>query len=92
MLFNSWGYLLFLLVAVPLHWALGDARTRVWLLASASVLFYAMWRWEFTLLVVFSACVDFVAAGKIAASDRASTRKRWLLLSLTINLGLLAVF
>jgi D-alanyl-lipoteichoic acid acyltransferase DltB (MBOAT superfamily) len=91
-LFNSWGYLLFLLLAVPLHWALGTARSRVALLAAGSVLFYAMWRWEFTLLVIFSACVDYVAAGRIAATGDTGARKRWLLTSLSINLGLLAFF
>jgi D-alanyl-lipoteichoic acid acyltransferase DltB (MBOAT superfamily) len=92
MLFNSWGYLLFLLLVVPLHWWLGSQRLRLGLLVAASVGFYSMWRWEFSLLVLFSACVDYVAARRIAASDAPRIRRRWLLTSLGINLGLLIGF
>jgi D-alanyl-lipoteichoic acid acyltransferase DltB (MBOAT superfamily) len=92
MLFNSWGYLLFLLLVVPLHWSLGGPRLRLWLLVAASIGFYSMWRWEFSLLVLFSACVDYVAAGRIAASESPGIRRRWLAASLGVNLGLLVAF
>lgn len=92
MLFNSWGYLFFLVCCVALYWVLPSRRMRIALVAAASVLFYAMWRWEFSLLVIFSACVDFVVSKKIAATKTPITRKRWLYCSLSINLGLLIVF
>jgi D-alanyl-lipoteichoic acid acyltransferase DltB (MBOAT superfamily) len=92
MLFNSWGYLLFLLLVLPLYGWIGSPKLRLWLLVAASVGFYSMWRWEFSLLVLFSACVDFVAARRIAASGHPRRRRAWLLASLTINLGLLAAF
>ncbi len=91
MLFNSWGYILFLLVFVPLHWLLPH-RLRTGLLGATSVLFYSMWRWEFSLLVIFSACIDYLASRRIHRSDDARSRKRWLLLSLAVNLGLLVAF
>ncbi len=91
MLFNSWTYLLFLGLVVGLYWAL-PRRYRISLIVLASLGFYAMWRWEFCLLVVFSAVVDFVCSGRIAGSSTARNRKRWLLASLVINLGLLAFF
>ena len=91
MLFNSWGYLLFLLVAVPTHWLLPH-RYRTAALGFYSLLFYAMWRWEFALLMVFSACVDFMSAHRIQASDDERVRKAWLCVSLVINLGLLFAF
>jgi alginate O-acetyltransferase complex protein AlgI len=92
MLFNSWGYFLFLLLAVPMHWVLPHGRARVGFLAACSVLFYSMWRWEFSLLVVLSALVDFIASQRIAKSEETAVRRRWLALSLTINLGLLIAF
>lgn len=92
MLFNSWGYFLFLLVFVTAYWVLPRPRLRVALLAAASVLFYAMWRWEFALLVIFSAAVDFVVAQNISRHDDDRTRRRWLMVSLVINLGLLVFF
>lgn len=91
MLFNSWGYLLFLVLAVPTHWLLPH-RWRIGALAAYSVLFYSMWRWEFSLLVLFSACVDYWCSRRIHASDRPPVRRAWLLVSLIINLGLLVVF
>ncbi len=91
MLFNSWGYLIFLALAVPIFWHL-PLRWRPWVLASLSLFFYAMWRWDFCFLLIFSAAVDYLCAGRIHVSDRARTRRQWLLLSLVTNLGLLLFF
>jgi alginate O-acetyltransferase complex protein AlgI len=51
-----------------------------------------MWRWEFSLLVIFSASVDFVVGKQIYKSDRVGYRRFWLLISLIINIGLLTFF
>jgi len=91
-LFNSWGYLLFLCLAVPLHWLARGPRTRLWILGAFSLLFYGLWRWDFLLLIVFSAGVDFIASLRIAASEVPRVRRTWLTLSLVINLGLLVFF
>ncbi|HBP18660.1 MAG TPA: hypothetical protein DEA08_12850 [Planctomycetes bacterium] len=92
MLFNTWSYLLFLALAVPLHWAL-PRRLRVGFLALCSLFFYAVWRWEFCFLIVFSAGVDYLAAHRIAAAREAGQRgKRWLALSLLVNISLLLAF
>jgi len=91
MLFNSWGYFLFLVVAVIVYWSLRP-QYRIHHLCLCSLLFYGMWRWEYTFLLIFSASVDFVAARKIATTDRVKIRKAWLLVSLSINLGLLVYF
>ena len=91
MLFNSLGYLLFLLAGVGIHWLLPH-RLRVYFICLASVTFYAMWRWEFSLLVVFSAVVDYVSAARIHAGARRGVRRAWLVTSLTVNLGLLVFF
>jgi D-alanyl-lipoteichoic acid acyltransferase DltB (MBOAT superfamily) len=92
MLFNSWGYLLFMLIAVPAQ-RLVPERLRVALLGLFSVAFYAMWRWEFCSLLLISSVLDYHCAKQIHAhDDDEPTRKRWLLLSLVVNLGLLVVF
>ncbi|MEY3014656.1 MAG: hypothetical protein RIT45_3391 [Pseudomonadota bacterium] len=91
MLFNSWGYLLFMLLLVPAQ-RLVPERARVPLLAAGSLGFYAMWRWEFCSLLILSSAIDYLCASKIHASEDDSARKRWLALSLTLNLGLLVVF
>ena len=91
MLFNSLGYILFLLIAVSLYWLLPHSK-RIYALFPFSILFYAMWRWEFALLMIFSACVDYFSSNKIYQSSDRIVRKRWLSLSLIINLGLLIIF
>ena len=91
MLFNTVSYLAFLALAVVLYWLL-RSRGRVWLLLAASLLFYALWRYEFVLLISFSAFVDYYFSLKIYDEKRPSWRKLWLVCSLSINLGLLAYF
>lgn len=51
-----------------------------------------MWRWDFGLLLLFSALIDFLCASKISLSKKPATRKAWLLLSLCTNIGLLIFF
>jgi D-alanyl-lipoteichoic acid acyltransferase DltB (MBOAT superfamily) len=91
MLFNSWGYLVFLVVAVPLYWSLRPSW-RPWVLGSLSLVFYGMWRWDFCFLLIASAMVDYYCAARIHELDDSRSRRRWLLLSLTINLGFLFFF
>ncbi|MEL7158772.1 MAG: MBOAT family O-acyltransferase, partial [Actinomycetota bacterium] len=43
-------------------------------------------------LIILSTLVDHLAATRIAASDDPTARRRWLVLSLVVNLGMLGVF
>ncbi len=77
-------------------------RAQNLLLLVASYVFYGWWDWRVLGLIVFSTAVDFFIGEQIArvnANDRPTdpdhrspTAKRWLALSLTINLGLLGYF
>ena len=91
MLFNSWGYLLFLTIAVTVHWVLPH-RFRIAFIGLASVVFYGMWRWEYSFLLLFSAMTDFICARNIYQSEDPIRRRLWLVVSLTVNLGLLTYF
>ena len=91
MLFNSLTYLLFMALAVPLVIFSPPIVRRVALVAG-SLLFYAFWRIDFTVLVVFSAVVDYVASLNIARSAKPRARTAWLVVSLCVNLGLLVFF
>ena len=55
---------------------------------------HSLWKWRFTLLLVGSSSVDYWAAKRITRTPPERTRRRKLLLalSLTINLGLLGTF
>jgi alginate O-acetyltransferase complex protein AlgI len=91
MLFNSWGYILFLIVVVTTHWLLPH-RFRTLLIGLVSLFFYGMWRWEYSVLLLISAMIDFTCANKIYQTKNTTQRKLWLITSLSINLGLLAYF
>lgn len=91
MIFNSWSYLVLLWIAAPLYYFL-PKRPRIVMVTIVSIIFYSMWRWPFTLLMMVSAFTDFFAALQIEKTDNPKKRK-WLLgASLFVNLGLLAFF
>jgi alginate O-acetyltransferase complex protein AlgI len=91
MIFNSVTYLLFLSLVVSLFWIL-PRRLRLWMIFSSSLVFYGFWRPEFVVVMVFSAFTDFFVAKRIEHDIPQPTRRRWLALSLTVNLGLLFFF
>src|SRR5690349_3392535 len=92
MLFNSWGYLVMLVLAVPLHWALPNNRWRQPVLCALSLGFYAMWRVDFTLLVVFSALLDYSVSLGIVSTQDPRKRLALLLTSLIVQFSLLIGF
>lgn len=91
MIFNSVTYLVFLGLATALYWTL-PRRPRLWMLFLASLCFYGFWRWEFLPVMLISTVTDYFAARGISSSQRAKIRRLYLLISLAVNLGLLAYF
>ena len=67
MLFNSLGYILFLFIAIPIVWILSN-KYKYYAIALFSISFYAMWKWEFVFLIIFSSIIDFYA-GKYIFSE-----------------------
>src|ERR1044071_9938112 len=59
MLFHTWTFLVFLLVVLPVFFAL--RKTRLWLpwLTVASYFFYGWWNPYYLFLVVYSTLLDF---------------------------------
>src|SRR5512138_2946193 len=59
MLFHTWPFLVFLLVVLPVFFAL--RKTRLWLpwLTLASYFFYGWWNPYYLLLVMYSTVLDF---------------------------------
>lgn len=90
MLFNSWNFIIFLLVVLLLD-ALVQHRpqARKWLLLLASYVFYGAWNVQFLALIIGSTLIDFEIARRIPKSTRP---RLILLISLLINLGMLAFF
>lgn len=62
------------------------------LLLLGSLVFYGSWDWRFLILMLVTAGVDHFAALAIHGSNSSRTRRRWLLVSLISNLGVLGFF
>ncbi|MDH5229685.1 MAG: MBOAT family protein [Gammaproteobacteria bacterium] len=91
--FNSSEFALFLplvllLYAIVFH----SERLRDGLLLLASYVFYMAWYWQYAGLIAFSTCVDYIIGRRMAAEKNKKKRKLLLIISLTTNLGLLAIF
>ena len=92
LVFNSLTFAVFFalvlaLHALPLGWTLRKTNLLI-----ASYIFYAAWNPPFVLLLWISTVVDWYAAlGLVKARGRAA-RRAWMLLSVVVNLGMLAYF
>lgn len=92
MYFNSSAFFGFLAVFFLLHYlARGSLRNRNRLIVTASYVFYGWWDWRFAPLLLFSSLVDFYVGLLMEKAD-SSWRRRLLLLSLSVNLGVLGFF
>ena len=67
-------------------------RWRDLLLLAVSYFFYMAWYWEYSGLLALSTLVDFLLGLAISRTEDQARRKRLLLVSLALNLGVLATF
>ena len=94
MLFNSHAFLfLFLPITLWGFWVLFRVhRARIWLLTLSSYLFYAVWDYRFTVLMLVCTAVTFVAAVFIYRAQRQRMKQLWLVVSIVICLAQLGMF
>ena len=94
MLFNSFEFFIFLPIVFILYWFVLNKRltTQNLLVLSASYVFYGWWDYRFLSLIVISTVVDYFVGLTIYKSQKSSVRKKWLLVSVLFNLGLLGFF
>jgi alginate O-acetyltransferase complex protein AlgI len=90
--FNSLTFVVFFagvlfLHALPLPWTAKKVQ-----LLLASYLFYAAWNPPFVILLWISTVVDWYAAQALVHAQRTAVRRAWMLLSVVVNLGMLAYF
>ncbi len=91
MLFNSLTFVVFFTIILIAFWTLRNWELRKNLLLVASYLFYGAWNPPFALLLFATTALDFWLGARIAAAP-ASTRKGWLVASITANLSMLGFF
>jgi D-alanyl-lipoteichoic acid acyltransferase DltB (MBOAT superfamily) len=93
MLFNTLAYGKFFALVFLASWALTRWRTaRLIFLLAASYAFYANWKVEYLPLIFASSTVDYLLARRIDAETDEVIRKRWLVVTVVVNLGLLGFF
>jgi alginate O-acetyltransferase complex protein AlgI len=93
MAFNSPEFLFFFPCVLVLYTLVFHRdRGREVVLLVASYLFYMSWNWKYGGLLALSTLVDYTVGRLIASEQRNQVRKAILAISLTSNLGLLAVF
>jgi alginate O-acetyltransferase complex protein AlgI len=94
MLFNSIEFLLFLPIVFTLYWFVFNKNLKIQnaLIVVASYIFYGWWDWRFLFLILFSTILDYSIALKLQNQDKENIRKKYLWLSIVINIGFLAVF
>jgi D-alanyl-lipoteichoic acid acyltransferase DltB (MBOAT superfamily) len=94
-LFNTVDYAIFFAIVFMTSWAMARwlrGWPRLVLLLLASYWFYAHWDWRYLPLIFGSSTVDFYLARWIASRSEPRSRKRLLVITVVLNLGLLAVF
>jgi alginate O-acetyltransferase complex protein AlgI len=92
MVFNSLTFIVFFacvlaLHALPLPWTAKKTNLLV-----ASYVFYAAWNPPFVILLWVSTVVDWYAALGLVRAQGKAARRAWMLLSVVVNLGMLAWF
>jgi D-alanyl-lipoteichoic acid acyltransferase DltB (MBOAT superfamily) len=91
MLFNSFVFFFFLIFVVTIYYNVGIKYRKLLLLISSYV-FYGYWDYRFTILLAISTLVDFLIGKKLYVAKEKNEKKKLLLLSVCVNLGILALF
>lgn len=92
MQFISIHFGLFLVVVFMAYWLVKNTSIQNGILLISSYYFFSFWDYRFLFLLIFSTFLDFYLGGKIQNSQSISIRKRWLTISIVINLGFLCTF
>lgn len=94
MLFNSLDFAVFLPTVFILYWFVfkNSLRSQNFLIVAASYIFYGWWDWRFLALIAFSTLVDYIVGIQLDKVENPFRRKGLLVLSLLVNIGLLAFF
>jgi alginate O-acetyltransferase complex protein AlgI len=94
MLFNSISFVVFLPIVFILYWFFinKNLKRQNLLILFSSYIFYGLWDWRFLSLIFISSLSDYILGLQIGKSSNPKKRKHLLILSIVINLGILAFF
>ncbi|KAA3617831.1 MAG: MBOAT family protein [Calditrichaeota bacterium] len=94
MLFNSITFFIFFSIFLILYWGFAKKNLKLqnFMILIASYVFYGWWDWRFLSLIILSSIIDYAAGIKIHNSFDQSGKRRYLFISLLVNLGALGLF
>ena len=94
MIFNSIDFGIFLPLVFCCYWFLfqRSLSAQNLFIVIVSYVFYGWWDYRFLSLLFFSSLVDYMVGVGLSRTEAPSRRKLLLIISLTINLGLLGFF
>ena len=92
MTFNSYTFILFFAVILCMYYSRIPWKAKKTTLIAGSYLFYAAWNPPFVLLLILSTIIDWFAAKLIYTSERKTHKITWMIVSVVVNIGLLAFF
>jgi alginate O-acetyltransferase complex protein AlgI len=91
MLFNSINFLVFFSVFYLIYTRV-NLKIQNWLLLFGGIVFYSFWNYKMTFLLLFCIYFNFVAGIQLVKNQDAIKRKRILLFTIALNLGILFIF
>jgi alginate O-acetyltransferase complex protein AlgI len=91
MIFNSYVFILFFVAVVSLYFSIPHKYRWIPLLG-ASYYFYMCWKPEYVIILAGATLVDYWIAPVMAKTSTPIVRKRFLILSLFLNVGVLFLF
>ncbi|MCC6424549.1 MAG: MBOAT family protein [Phycisphaerales bacterium] len=92
MLFHSFAFVSLFAITFAVYWAVKEHRLRMGVVVIASIVFYATWNPWLIFVLLGSTSVDFFIALKLEKTPSARRRKVLMIVSIAINLGILAFF
>jgi len=90
-LFNSYIFLVFLILVIPTYYFL-NSKWRKILILVGSYFFYGYWDYRFCSLLLISTVIDFYTGKYLFITDNLKKRRILLSISLISNLGILGFF
>jgi len=92
MVFSSALFLLYFLPAFLVVYSILGKQLKNWWILIASIAFYTWGAPNFVIILLLSTVIDFFIVKQLYLSDEKKRKRLFLIISLTMNLGLLAYF
>ena len=92
MLFIEATFLVFFAIVFLIYWGSSALLLRKLILLVASYAFYAAWDYRFLTLIIGCTLVNYWLGSRVAAAKDQKIRKRFLILAIIANMGVLGIF